>query len=79
MMFITVAVGYVQRETGSGAACWHLDVIRGYLAMPCQVEHLYVPHRKKNDLAALSCQKTKRPRVSSCIEVKKNALKKEKS
>lgn len=47
MMFITVAAGYVQRETGRRAACWHLDVIRGYLAMQCQVEHLYVPHRKK--------------------------------
>lgn len=78
MIFITAAVGYVQRETGSEAACWHLDVIKGHLAMPCQVEYLYVPHWNC-DLAAQSCQKTKRPRVSSCMEVIKKALKKEKS
>lgn len=33
------------------------------------------PTGKKNDLAALSCQKTKRPRVSSCIEAKKKCFK----
>lgn len=45
MMFITTAVAYIQRETGSGAACWHLDVIGGHLAMPC--------HRKKRPRCTL--------------------------